>query len=172
MTIGEKIREYRLLRKLTQKSLGELTGIGEATIRKYELGIRNPKPTQIKKIAKAFGISEHYFYDIEMNNLNISTIGDVMALLISIDSATSIKCDGDNQTISFSFEDNRINELLQKWIDEKKQYKSFRDNLGFEEELMPNHEFEIAENTDRVLMEELKRRFSSDATLLKSDTTK
>lgn len=41
MTIGEKIKCFRRLNHMTQKSLGEACGIGEATIRKYELGIRN-----------------------------------------------------------------------------------------------------------------------------------
>ena len=41
--IGNKIKYFRMLKKLTQKELGKITRIGEATIRKYELGIRNPK---------------------------------------------------------------------------------------------------------------------------------
>ena len=47
-----KIKFFRTLQNMTQKSLGEKAGIGEATIRKYELGIRNPKLEQIKKIAQ------------------------------------------------------------------------------------------------------------------------
>ena len=55
--IGEKIREYRIKAGLTQKSLGESCGIAEPTIRKYELGILNPKIETVKKIASALGVS-------------------------------------------------------------------------------------------------------------------
>ena len=50
MTTGEKIKYFRTKKNMTQKGLGEATGIGEATIRKYELGIRNPEPAQLKKL--------------------------------------------------------------------------------------------------------------------------
>ncbi len=51
--IGEKIKKYRKEKGLTQKKLGELCGINEANIRKYELGKANPKIETIEKIAKA-----------------------------------------------------------------------------------------------------------------------
>lgn len=56
MTIGEKIRQLRKTRKLTQKQLGELSGIAEPTIRRYELGKLNPKRETLYKIAKALGV--------------------------------------------------------------------------------------------------------------------
>ena len=51
--IGEKIKKYRKEKGLTQKKLGELCGINEANIRKYELGKANPKIETIEKIANA-----------------------------------------------------------------------------------------------------------------------
>ena len=42
-TIGAKIREFRKARGMTQKELGEKSGIAEPTIRRYELGKLNPK---------------------------------------------------------------------------------------------------------------------------------
>ena len=56
MTIGERIREARKARSLTQKQLGELSGIAEPTIRRYELGKLNPKRETIAKIAKALDV--------------------------------------------------------------------------------------------------------------------
>lgn len=50
MTTGEKIKCFRTMKNMTQRGLGEATGIEEATIRKYELGIRKPKPVQLKKL--------------------------------------------------------------------------------------------------------------------------
>ena len=57
MTIGEKIKAKRLEKGLTQKRLGELSGIAEPTIRRYESGKLNPKLDTIKKIAEGLGIT-------------------------------------------------------------------------------------------------------------------
>lgn len=57
MTVGEKIRQLRKERNLTQKQLGELAGIAEPTIRRYELGKLNPKYETIVKIATALRTS-------------------------------------------------------------------------------------------------------------------
>jgi transcriptional regulator with XRE-family HTH domain len=56
MTIGENIRRIRKEKGLTQKQLGELCGINEANIRKYELGKANPKVQTVDKIARALGV--------------------------------------------------------------------------------------------------------------------
>ena len=67
--IGEKIRAYREFRGLSQVQLAELSGINVGTIRKYELGIRNPKPDQLEKIASALGLNVSIFLDF-----NIETV--------------------------------------------------------------------------------------------------
>lgn len=59
-TLGERIRTVRKNKGLSQKALGELCGIAEANIRKYELGKQNPKYGTIMKIADALEI--HYEY--------------------------------------------------------------------------------------------------------------
>lgn len=56
MTIGDNIRKLRKEKKLTQKQLGELCGMYESQIRKYELGKANPKLDTIRKIASALGV--------------------------------------------------------------------------------------------------------------------
>lgn len=57
MTTNEKIKKIRKERGLTQKQLGELCGIAESTIRRYELGDLNPKLDTIKKIAYALNVT-------------------------------------------------------------------------------------------------------------------
>lgn len=57
MTVGQRIRQWRKERNFTQKQLGELAGIAEPTIRRYELGKLNPKYETIVKIATALRIS-------------------------------------------------------------------------------------------------------------------
>ena len=55
--VGKKIRAFREFRGYSQIQLAELSGINVGTIRKYELGIRNPKPDQLEKIATALGLN-------------------------------------------------------------------------------------------------------------------
>lgn len=57
MTIGENIKRIRKEKGLTQKALGKLCGINEATIRKYELGKLNPKIETVQRIANALNVS-------------------------------------------------------------------------------------------------------------------
>ena len=66
MTTGEKIKHFRNLRCISQETLGQLSGINSATIKKYEYGIRNPKPDQLLKIANALGISINVFMDFDI----------------------------------------------------------------------------------------------------------
>lgn len=56
MTAGKRIRDIRKSKHLTQKQLGELAGIAEPTIRRYELEKLNPKYETLEKIAAALGV--------------------------------------------------------------------------------------------------------------------
>lgn len=62
MTVAENIKRIRKDRHLTQKQLGELCGIAESTIRRYELGLLNPKLETIQKIADALKVN---IYEID-----------------------------------------------------------------------------------------------------------
>ena len=53
---GDMIRKYRTEKGLTQKKLGELCGIADSAIRRYEAGNANPKIETLQKIADALDI--------------------------------------------------------------------------------------------------------------------
>lgn len=63
MTIGENIKYFRKEKGLTQKELGNLCGINEVQIRRYELGGSNPKLETIQKIATALGVEPYALDD-------------------------------------------------------------------------------------------------------------
>ena len=56
--VGERIRELRKSKGLTQKQLGDLCNpkMSDSAIRRYEAGGANPKPSTIEKIANALGV--------------------------------------------------------------------------------------------------------------------
>ena len=57
MATGELIRKYRKAAGLTQKELGERSGIAEPTIRKYESNRLRPKIETLQKIASALDVN-------------------------------------------------------------------------------------------------------------------
>ena len=69
MLIGDNIRRFRKERGITQKKLGELCGIAEPNIRKYENGKQNPKLETIEKIASALGVTAFDLMGIEYFDL-------------------------------------------------------------------------------------------------------
>lgn len=122
MTVGEKIRAYRNLRGISQKTLGELADMNEVTIRKYEAGDRNPKPDQLLKIANALGVSINLFMDFD-----IETVSDVLSLIFKMDEQVDLEFQGkknskgviDSKTLTLRFNHPQINERLAKWAQAK-----------------------------------------------------
>ena len=53
MPTGNKIKEFRIKKGLTQKELGNLCGMADSAIRRYENGKANPKMETLQKIATA-----------------------------------------------------------------------------------------------------------------------
>lgn len=127
MTVGEKIKQYRKLRKLTQKALAEKSGISEISIRKYEAGERIPKQDQLRKMAEALEIGENYLYDIKLDNLSVKTVGDFMSLIFMLEDKVGVQYDceynsdhtADPDTISITFDNTKVNVALAKLLSER-----------------------------------------------------
>lgn len=60
VTIGERIKQVRNAKGLTQKQLGAISGTSEITIRQYELGKRQPRLEQLQRIAEALGTTVNW----------------------------------------------------------------------------------------------------------------
>lgn len=58
--IGERVREIRRIRALTQAELAEQASTTKETVGKIELGYRQPRPTTIRALAAALDVEvEH-----------------------------------------------------------------------------------------------------------------
>ena len=121
--VGKKIRAYREFMGLSQVQLAELSEINVGTIRKYELGIRNPKPQQLEKIAKALHLNYSVFLDF-----NIETVGDVFSLLFAIDKAVDLSLsiipsdNGDSDMVALTFKNEYLQDTLKQWCKFKTIY--------------------------------------------------
>ena len=57
MSIGNKIKEYRELNKMTQKDIAEILEVEPGTISKYESGMIEPNIKSLKRLAETFNIT-------------------------------------------------------------------------------------------------------------------
>lgn len=57
MTIGSRIKDLRKKHQLTQKQLGDLCGMADSAIRRYENGNGNPTKRTLARIANALNVS-------------------------------------------------------------------------------------------------------------------
>ena len=153
--VGKKIRAYREFMGLSQVQLAELSDINVGTIRKYELGIRNPKPQQLEKIAKALHLNYSVFLDF-----NIETVGDVFSLLFAIDKAVDLSLsiipsdNGDSDMVALTFKNEYLQDTLKQWCKFKTIYEGDDDD-----ELTPEYE-EILKHEEFPEVKELKEHMA------------
>ena len=66
MNIGDKIKELRLEKGLSQLKLGKLIGVSQKAIDYWERNINEPKASYIISLVKTFEISfDEFFIDID-----------------------------------------------------------------------------------------------------------
>ncbi len=64
INLGKKMASLREASGTTQAQLSKELSISQSTLAGYELGIRKPSVTTVKKIAGYFGVSTDYLLDI------------------------------------------------------------------------------------------------------------
>ena len=75
-TVSEQLKFFRKEFGLTQKQLGDITGIAEITIRQYEAGKYKPKLENLKKISDALSIPLAALLDIDETDQALNTLSD------------------------------------------------------------------------------------------------
>ena len=65
MSIGENIAKYRKVKRLTQEQLGELLGVTNQAVSKWELDVSMPDVMLLPKISNALGITLEELYGIK-----------------------------------------------------------------------------------------------------------
>ena len=117
--IARIIKYYRQLKDMSQEDLSNASGINLSTIKKYEVGLRNPKYEQLEKIADALGININSFY-----NMEYKTVGDFLSTIISIDRQLDMNIEGKiddsgdiiPESIKITFNNKNINMALSEYL--------------------------------------------------------
>ncbi len=110
MNTGKKIKLIRTFRGLTQKELGDESGIHEVAIRKYELGKNIPKPEQLRKIADALNVNVNTLAEFD-----IQADGDILPLLFAIDESFPVTIKDVDGTPGIFFENKSLIQFLKDW---------------------------------------------------------
>ena len=64
--IGQKIKELRLEKELSQMQLGKLIGVSQKAVDYWERSVNEPKASYIIALVKAFGVSfDEFFENVE-----------------------------------------------------------------------------------------------------------
>ena len=63
--MGERIKEARKGKGLTQKELAQLIGSVTGTVQQYELDKRRPRPEQLQRLATVLGVSVEHLQGFE-----------------------------------------------------------------------------------------------------------
>lgn len=71
MDIVLKLRELRRLRRLSQKDVARLSGVGEKTVSSFETGDRIDamKLSQLRKLLRVYNVTENDFFSRKMDDL-------------------------------------------------------------------------------------------------------
>ena len=127
MKIGDKIRQIRQHRHMTQRELGEKIGLGRNganRIAQYEMGYRKPKRGLLNKIAHALNVSNEMFSsgaDDTLQTLlcHLLWLDQEDASLIELIPASSHCNLPENGCVSIVIHDTTFQELLTSWNTEK-----------------------------------------------------
>ena len=89
MSIGKNIKMFRKAKGLTQAELGELLGVSNQAVSKWEMETTMPDILLLPELAKVLGVTlddlygEHKEYEI-VDKVNSDTVTDKRILLISV----------------------------------------------------------------------------------------
>lgn len=128
MTLGEKIRKYRILQNLSQKELGLKLGFSNTTadvrIRQYESGTKIPRDDIRQKIAEVLGVDISALSDIA-----IQSNEDVMQVLFYLSEILDINVEKTDDKFYLSFatdcsDREQLMSYLNVWYSQKKNLQN------------------------------------------------
>ena len=116
---GDRLKEIRETRGLSQVQLGSLVGLTGARIQQYESGYRKPKEELLRKIADALEVSP-----LSLEEPNLSSITNAMFVLFALEDSFGVQFerDGDDFCLRFGKTQGLYPALLE-WNSEKEAVK-------------------------------------------------
>ena len=124
MQIGQRIKQARLHRGMTQRELGLAVGFDESTadvrIAQYESSTRVPKADMRDKLGEALKINPRYFY-----NSDLYAAEDIMFLLFELDGVNRLDLtpfkDGTRTRVNVHVNNDLVDGFLVDWMKKKQE---------------------------------------------------
>lgn len=117
-SVGQRIKELRLLKHLSQKELGAVCKLAEPTVRNYELGNRNVSENNLGQIAVALGVNISALYDRKVNSYT-----DVMHTLFLLANEYDISPEIQGEKIVLSIPKGSVlSDYIHAWYKERTAY--------------------------------------------------
>lgn len=82
MEFGDRLREARINKGLTQEQLAKEIGVAKSTLTGYEKGNREPDVFKIKKIIEALGIDAEYLLGIKKSPPDSEELDEETAAIV------------------------------------------------------------------------------------------
>ena len=115
MTFGEKIRQLRKRKKLTQGQLAQLIGTHESHIGRYEKDQSSPTAAMIKNLAVTFEVSTDYLlFDEKKEEMASVKISDteLLAQFQEIDKMDDEKRTLVKKVLAMAINENKIKQMV------------------------------------------------------------
>ena len=137
MSIGNKIKELRKGKKISQEKLASILGVSQAMIAQYENGKRNPKIETLQKIAKALDMHLFEFMDDEY-----------------FDAATDEEPGSEQRELDFLEQQSKsLEEMMQcKDLSNEDKIRIFNKHM-IQKDLMAYHHIENAKSGRKCLLD-------------------
>lgn len=149
--IGNKIKHYRKLNKMTQDELANKLNLGKGTISNYESGYRTPQQNRLFELSEALGISINDLFPPTTENKSI------VDKIIDI----SNQLESDRQEKVYNFADSQL-EKQNKIININKYSKDDNEDDLIEETM----EGYLSAGTGEFLAEDIKEPIMINRSLL------
>ena len=109
MPLGEKLKQARKQRKLTQPDVARLTGINYKTLSKWETDFYRPNVDELKKLALLYNVSIDFLMEMPYNKKN--KLSPIFALINEIINENSAEF---NRLLPDNTDTNAIYEQIKK----------------------------------------------------------
>lgn len=127
MAIGERIHFFRILKRMTQKKLGQLVGFSEKTadirIAQYESSSRTPKAELTESLADALGVSP-----LALSVPDIDSYLGLMHTLFTLEDRYGLTVETGENGVSLRVDPRKgkdaaeLSEMLIAWAEQAEKY--------------------------------------------------
>lgn len=115
MTFGEKLRQLRKRKKLTQEQMAELIEIHESHVGRYEKDLSSPTAQVLIRIAKLFNVSTDYLLFDDRNDPSTSlkiSDNELFAQFQEVDKMDEEKRELIKRIISMAINEDKIKKMV------------------------------------------------------------